>query len=549
MDKDNYRKFKSGQKRQAGVDGFFSSSTLGRRPVNARGQGFKAHTPAGGHVGEFKSTDGFRSSQQNIGASHQTLRPPMRGADGEVRLSLPPAAPSRHARGKKRAKAWSRVAMKTFVGVIITGVLVGGYITGKAYLKARQIFKGGTAGAAALQENVDPTKLNGEGDGRVNILLLGKGGEGHTAPDLTDTILVASVDPVHNEAAILSIPRDLWVKSKGSSMKINSVYANSKNNVLGGRKIANQETEAEKAGLSAVEQVVEDTMGIPVHYHVMIDFNGFKKAIDTVGGVDANVTSATSVYEVMSLEGRRYTLDVKPGQQHFDGFRALAYARSRMASPRGDFDRAARQRLILIALKDKIFSLGTFGNPLKINSLVNDFSSNMQSNLSTNEVLRLYDIGKKIEASKVSSVGLSDPPNNFVTTANVGGLSVVVPRAGIDDFSEIKNYIRNALKDGFLREEDATIAVYNGTNTGGLAGRKATDLRSYGYNINVVADAPTKNYTKTILVDLRNGQKKYTKNYLEKRLGVTAVTSMPDNTINPGNADFVIILGANESGN
>jgi len=131
----------------------------------------------------------------------------------------------------------------------------------------------------------------------------------------------------------------------------------------------------------------------------------------------------------------------------------------------------------------------------------------------------------------------------------VGGLSVVLPRAGLDDFSEIKNFVRNELKDGYLRNENATIAVYNGTTIGGLAGQKATDLRSYGYNINVVADAPTKNYTNTILVDLRNGQKKYTKSYLEKRLGVTAVTSMPDATINPGNADFVIILGATEGTN
>lgn len=544
---EKFRKFKGNKKPQASVDGFFSSSSLNRRPAQPQ-QRFKAHTPAGGHVGEFKSTDGFHTSQKQIGQEATLPRRPHRTAPtADIRLNMPPSPAKRSRHGSKhRIKGWSKVAMKTFVGVIITGVLVGGYITGKAYLKARQVFKGGTAGAAALQENVDPTKLNGEGDGRVNVLMLGKGGGGHTAPDLTDTILVASIDPVQNEAAILSIPRDLYVRSKGSGMKINAVYATAKNNVLGGRSIENQQEVAEKAGFDAIEQAVEDSMGIPIHYHVMIDFDGFKKAIDTVGGIDANITSATSVYEVLYIDGRRYVLDVKPGQEHFDGFRALAYSRSRMASPRGDFDRAARQRLVLIALKEKVFSLGTFGNPIKINQLLNDFGGNMQANLSTNEVTRLYEIGKKIDGSKVSSVGLADPPNNFVTTANISGQSVVIPRAGVEDFSEIKNYIRNALKDGFLRNENATIAVYNGTDIGGLAGRKANDLRSYGYNINVVADAPTKGYSRTVLVDLRNGQKKYTKNYLEKRLGVTAVTSMPDGTIDPGNADFVIILGANE---
>ena len=547
---DNFHKFKTQQKRQANLDGFFPSSGARQRPITPN-QGFRPQTPAGGHVGQFKSTDGFHSAQGRISGSKPTGRSPVRDTAGQIQLTMPPAGSRarQNSKAKRGVRGWSKVAMKTFIGVIVTGVLVGGYLFGKGYLKARQIFKGGTAGAAALQENVDPTKLNGEGDGRVNVLLLGKGGEGHAGADLTDTILIASIDPIQKEAALLSIPRDLWVKSKGSSMKINAVYATSKSNVLNGKKIDNQKQEAEKAGFRAIEQVVEDTIGIPIQYHVMIDFDGFKKAIDTVGGVDINVTDKTSVNEVLSIDGRRYVLDVDPGRQHFDGFRALAYARSRYASARGDFDRAERQRLVILAMKEKIFSAGTFGNPLKISQLISDFGNSMQSNLSTNEVLRLYDIGKNIESSKVTSVGLADPPNNFVITDNINGLSVVVPRAGINDFSEIKAYVRNSLKDGFIRNENATIAVYNGTTIGGLAGSKATDLRSYGYNINVVADAPTKNYTKTILVDMRNGAKKYTKNYLEKRLGVSAVNSMPDNTINPGSADFVIILGASESSN
>jgi hypothetical protein len=90
------------------------------------------------------------------------------------------------------------------------------------------------------------------------------------------------------------------------------------------------------------------------------------------------------------------------------------------------------------------------------------------------------------------------------------------------------------------------VAVFNGTTTGGLATTKADELKSYGYTIGTVDNAPTKNYTKTVVVDLRNGSKKYTKNYLEKRFGVTAVTSLPDPTIPASNADFVIILGSDQ---
>ncbi len=168
-------------------------------------------------------------------------------------------------------------------------------------------------------------------------------------------------------------------------------------------------------------------------------------------------------------------------------------------------------------------------------------------NMTIDELMRLYDIGKQIDGSKVESIGLADPPNNYVMTSNISGLSVVIPRAGINNYKEIQNFIRNKLRDGFLRKEDAAIAVYNGTNTTGLAAKTAEDLKSYGYNITTTADAPTKGNQKTILVDLRNGAKKYTKHYLEQRLKVTAVTKMPAGmTIDPGTADFAIILGTDE---
>jgi hypothetical protein len=199
-----------------------------------------------------------------------------------------------------------------------------------------------------------------------------------------------------------------------------------------------------------------------------------------------------------------------------------------------------------VGLKNKIFSVGTFGNPLKVNQLMSDFGNHIQANMTTGEVMRLYDIGKSLDSGKIASVGLADPPNNYLTTDMINGLSVVVPRAGLDNYKEVQNFVRNRLRDGFLAQENASVAVLNGTAVAGLAGRSADDLRSYGYNVTQVGDAPTKNYQKTIIVDMRNGTKKYTKNYLERRFGVSVVGSLPDPSINPGTADFVIILGQNE---
>ncbi len=244
----------------------------------------------------------------------------------------------------------------------------------------------------------------------------------------------------------------------------------------------------------------------------------------------------------MLIDRKPYTLNVKPGLQHFDGTKALAYARSRYTSARGDFDRSERQRLIMVALKDKILSIGTLANPIKINELLSAFGSHIQSNLSTDEVIKLYNITKEIPSANITSIGLADPPNDYVHTSNINGLSVVVPKAGLNEYSAIQSYVRNALKDGFIKDENASVSVINGTNSEGKATTKANELKSYGYRVINVGDSPVKGNAKTIIV-ARNPDKKYTKNYLEKRFGVKAVSQMPDATIPTNDADFVIILG------
>jgi LCP family protein required for cell wall assembly len=557
---DKFRRYRPEQGRRQSTDGFVSSREGGgRQPASLNRVG--SYQPVNTRrVGDFRAADGF-----------QPTRPASRGTNPlfEQKSTEHEKAPrSHHPRTaslawkkaeKKRGRLsrlnpfsranWSKKrALKTAAAFMVLTMLVGGYFGGKAYLKAKQIFRGGGE-AAALEEGVDPSKLRGEGDGRVNILLLGRGGEGHEGADLTDTILVASIDPVNKEAALLSIPRDLYVKpTSGGYTKINAVFANAKNSSLANtsQKDSSRDQKATDAGFKAVEEVIQSKIGIPVHYHAMVDFEGFKKAIDTVGGVDANVAEANTVTEVMYLDGRNYKLDVGTGPQHFDGTRALAFSRSRHTSARGDFDRSERQRLIMVALKNKIMSAGTYSNPLKVNQLMSDFGNHIQTNLSTGEVMRLYQIGQGLDSSKIASVGLADPPNNYVTTDMINGQSVVVPRAGTDNFKEIQSFVRNRLRDSYLAQENASVAVFNGTGVTGLATRTADELKSYGYNVVSIADAPTSNYQNTTVIDLRSGAKKYTKSYLEKRFSSTAAGSLPDQNINPGTADFVIILGQNE---
>ncbi len=453
---------------------------------------------------------------------------------------------------KRRWQAMSRrrKIFTVIMTIIILVLMTGGFLALKAYINGNRILQGG-GGSEALNSNVDPSKLKGEGDGRVNILLLGRGGEGHDGADLTDSIIIASIDPIAKEAALVSIPRDLYVAVPGSgSMKINAAFATGKNAALAksSRQKQTNDTkkQAENAGYELLQETIQNNLGVNINYRAIIDFNGFEQAVNAVGGVEVNAPNA--VAETMRINGKTYKLDVKAGQQHMDGFEALAYSRSRHTSARGDFDRAERQRLIILALKDKILTAGTFSNPAKISGLLDTLGDRVVTDFSLQDLTRLYNIGKDINQSKISSIGLADPPNNYVVTDNVAGQSVVVPRAGTKDYSEIKAYLRSVLKDSYIRNENASIMVLNGTTTAGLATTKGDELKTYGYNITQVGNAPTKTYTKTTVVDLRSGSKKYTKNYLEKRFGVSAVNTVPDATIQPGVADFVIILGSDQSG-
>lgn len=443
-----------------------------------------------------------------------------------------------------RWRTFRKWALRSALVLAALVFIVGGFLLFKGILKLNQVFKGG-GDAPALNNEVTPELLRGEGDGRVNILLMGKGGPGHAGADLTDTLIVASIDPINKEAALVSVPRDLWVMVPGrGSGKINAVYANAKNRAL---TESQDQEKAERAGVNALQDVISQVLGIPIHYYGMIDFEGFKQAVDIVGGVDIDVPPELAVEEQLwdSTTGKNYYLKVPPGPQHFDSTKALYFTRSRKSSLRGDFSRSERQRLFIQALAKKVLSAGTYTNPIKVSQLMSAFGDHLSTDLTVKNALRLMEIANGMDMSKVASIGLADPPNNFVRTDTVGDQSVVRPTAGFGDYSEIQNYIRSVLKDPYLAKEDARVAVLNGTSIAGLASNTAEQLRTYGYNVTVVGDAPTQDYAQTMLIDVTNGKKPFTKNYLEKRLEVKATTRVPEG-IQAQDVDFVIILGRSE---
>lgn len=455
---------------------------------------------------------------------------------------------SRRGKDKHKPKSKLRSFKKAFASFLLLSILGIGGLAVYTYIKTNSIFRGDGNGAAALEENVDPSRLNGEGDGRVNILLVGKGGEGHEAPDLTDTILLASIDPIKKEAAMVSVPRDLY-RPNQSNYRINAVYSTAKQARLaqGPDNESNREA-AERDGMNALKEAVSEVLGVPVHYYVMVDFKAFEQAVDTVGGITIDVKEPLIDYTVAWELGGNPVIAEK-GLQTFDGRRALFYARSRKGTGGSDFARSERQKEVIIALQQKVLSAGTFSNPIKVVELLNTLGENVRTDLNgLGEIRRLYEIGGGISADKFKSISLVEEPNVLIgSSAAVAGQALQAPKAGLTDYSEIHSFIRNRLKDSFLADENARIIILNGTSVPGLASRTESELESYGYNVIKVDNAPTSDYVKNILIDNTNGAKPYTESYLEKRLGLTSRTTSREGLPGTEEADFVIILGTDET--
>ena len=450
-------------------------------------------------------------------------------------------APSRPQKIVKKRRPRTLV-LRALALVLIIAMGIGGFLSWNAYTKIHKVFRGTTTVAALASKPVTPDLLKGEGDGRVNILLLGIGGPGHDGPDLTDTIVILSVDPVNNLASMVSIPRDLWVQQPiayfGAQQKINAAYESGKYHYLGHLDASSANAAAVEAGFANIDQVLKTVLGININYHMLVNFAAFRQAIDTVGGITVDVPTPL-VDPTMAWENHWNPILAPAGVQQMDGVKALLYARSRETT--SDFARAQRQRQILVALKDKIMTADTLSNPAKIDGLMNAFGNNVYSDLSTQGAMRLYSIMKKVSDNKVASIGLTDDGHKLVTTDHVGTTSVVRPIAGFNNYTDIQAYVLGQLPDGYLVKENAPIAVIGSTAV--QAAATGTLLKQYGYNI-ISTDAATQQQTGVIVVDLSHGKDPFTLHYLETRYSTKATVQLPAGVTLPASstAKFVIII-------
>lgn len=278
-------------------------------------------------------------------------------------------------------------------------------------------------------------------DGRTNVLLLGMSGGSHAGADLTDTIIVLSLDVHKKTTAFISIPRDIW--SDALKDKVNSAYHYGEEKKKGG-------------GMVLAKAIMEDVVGMPIHYALLIDFSGFEKLIDLAGGVDIKVPTAFTDPEFpitgkendlcdgdKELRCRYQALHFDAGLQHMNGARALEYVRSRHAEGEegSDFARGRRQQNVLVALKQKLVTPDLIFSPKKSNALFQAFDRAVDSDMNIGE---LATVGKGLIKTKENAVKrISLEPLVEAPPLWLYGRYVLVP---IKDFSTVHAFIQEQLK-------------------------------------------------------------------------------------------------------
>ncbi len=293
-------------------------------------------------------------------------------------------------------------------------------------------------------------KLVGEQEDRVNILLIGIGGEGHEGGQLADTLIVASIKPSTNEVALLSIPRDLTVNIPGyGERKINGANAFAELDDLPG------------GGGAFTSRILSSLLNISIPYYVRIDFSGFKQIVDDVGGVDIDVERAFTDIQYPTLNFKYQTISFKKGMQRMDGERSLKYVRSRHGNngEGSDFARSRRQQKVLLALKDKILSLKLLTNPEATSKVAEDLGNHIATNLKLWEMLRLRTFADKIGNSEVTTKVLENTEAGMLKAAKgIDGAYILIPRA--KDFSEISDFMNHIFSYAAISQEQTRVDLF-----------------------------------------------------------------------------------------
>ncbi len=325
---------------------------------------------------------------------------------------------------------------------------------------------------------------------RVTILALGLdardwGPEANSTATRSDTMVVLTMDPVAKTAAMLSIPRDLYVEIPGYGFdKINKAYFYAEKDRL------------PIGGPGLAMQTVENLLGVPIDYYAVVDFKSFTTLVDTIDGIDVYVP-----FDNMKIDpvGEEDVKELFFGWNHLTGSEALAFARARYTEG-GDFDRASRIQQVILAIRDKILNLNMIPKLLaEAPNLYEQISSGIKTNLTLEQIIQLALVAKDIQRQQIHQ-GMIDEAT-LLTIDTFNNESVLIPdlekvRALRDKLFTSGGVLGYATPPADLTElafrENAKIEIVNGSLTDGLAGATKDFLVRNGFSeANITARTAT----------------------------------------------------------
>ncbi|MBI2462648.1 MAG: LCP family protein [Candidatus Spechtbacteria bacterium] len=283
---------------------------------------------------------------------------------------------------------------------------------------------------------------------RIDVLLMAiRGSDDPNGGLLTDSMILISFDTETKKAAMISIPRDLYVfiPPAGKMMKINAVYETGEKNERGG-------------GLILTKQAVSYITGVYVDYAAVVDFDTFSKTVDAVGGVTVKRTTTLIEDKQWTQEGREddqfwhietsgdgsqaWVFEVPIGTSTLDSFDALYYARSRYTT--SDFDRMKRQQEIINQVAKKMLSLGVLSNPFKVSELMDIIGKSVKTDISSRQILNYLPIlQENASAGNVAEYVLDTSTNSFLMDGREDNQYVLLPRSG--NFDQLRVFIQSLI--------------------------------------------------------------------------------------------------------
>ena len=365
---------------------------------------------------------------------------------------------------------------------------------------------------------------------RINVLLLGiDRREGEIGPWRTDTMIVATLDPKTKSAAMLTIPRDLYVPIPAPGAGENRINTA---NFYG------EQTNYPGGGPALAKKTVEYNFAIPIHYYILIDFNGFRKIIDALGGIDINVPKPIDDPEYPTEDYGIMRLQIPAGMQHMDGELALKYARTRHVD--SDFGRSQRQMQVILAARDKALKTNALAQAPQLMQQLRD---TIETDMTPEQILALAPIAAQVRADNIKTRAI-DLDMAYEIKLNTGAQVLWPDREKIgvmikELFSTTESASSVAVINP-LKAEAARIIVLNGTNKDGLAAMASRYLKSNGFNVIQIGNAERRDYAKTVLVNLTN--KPVTTEWIQQRFNIDPANIRQNPSAQP-DSDIRIILG------